>query len=80
MLSGDFPANAEQRRSVGGALYGREYMLSVTEQRTFVGSENQCPAHGLDEVRKFYEKLTMTLIQQKSHKLRHLYTLDAVRE
>ena len=60
MLSGDSPANAEQKKFVEHAVY--------------------CPAHGLDQVRQFYEKLTTNLVKQKSHKLRHTYTLDAVRE
>ena len=60
MLSGDSPADAEQRVFVGKALYS--------------------PAHGLEEIRSLYEKITTDLITEKSRKLRTGYQIDLVAE
>lgn len=60
MLSGDQPANAEQRRSVQEAMYQ--------------------PKGTLDDVRIFYEKITMDLINKHRRRLGNSYQVDIVQE
>lgn len=38
------------------------------------------PTDGLEEVKKFYEKVTMDLLRQHSRKLGSTYQVDIVRE
>jgi hypothetical protein len=50
------------------------------EQRAFVKDCLYKPTNGLDEVRQFYEDVTLELLHQWSRKLGSSYQVDIVRE
>jgi hypothetical protein len=50
------------------------------QQREFVKGCLYKPENALDEVRKFYEAITLSLIRQYSRKLGGSYQVDVVRE
>ncbi|KAF6222366.1 hypothetical protein HO133_001452 [Letharia lupina] len=65
-------------------LTGHDYMLSddsgaSARQKWFVHNAFYKPPDGLEEIRQFYETLTMQLVRQNSAKLGKIYQLDAVR-
>ncbi|KAB8262111.1 heme peroxidase [Aspergillus pseudonomiae] len=66
-------------------LTQHDYMLSGdssanAKQRVFVKDCLYKPTDGLEEVRKFYEGVTMDLLRQHSRKLGSTYQLDIVRD
>ncbi|GAB1202587.1 hypothetical protein APSETT445_001206 [Aspergillus pseudonomiae] len=66
-------------------LTQHDYMLSGdssanAKQRVFVKDCLYKPTDGLEEVRKFYEDVTMDLLRQHSRKLGSTYQLDIVRD
>ena len=67
-------------------LTGKDYMLGVDTaegavQHSEVDHAIYCPVNGLDEIRQFYEALTMQLVESRSESLRgEWYQLDAVRD
>ncbi|KAL3419627.1 linoleate diol synthase [Phlyctema vagabunda] len=54
--------------------------LSNTDQREFVKKQLYCPQTGPENIRKFYEKITMSLLRSNSYQLRNVYQVDAVRD
>ena len=65
-------------------LTGHDYMLSDDSQacaiqKISVRRALSEPLDGLDQIRQFYETLTMQLVRQNSAKLGKIYQLDAVR-
>lgn len=65
-------------------LTGHDYMLSddseaSARQKRSVQHALYQPPDGMDEIRQFYETLTMQLVRQNSAKLGKIYRLDAVR-
>ncbi|OOO07799.1 hypothetical protein OAory_01042990 [Aspergillus oryzae] len=83
------PFNFDAHVWVGGPhtyqLTQHDYMLSGDssanmQQRVFVKDCLYKPTDGLEEVKKFYEKVTMDLLRQHSRKLGSTYQVDIVRD
>lgn len=84
MLSGDGLQNAMSRKLMGPALYPGAKSLQAQTRRSLDGvpSYPSCPSSGrwIQEVKSFYEDITLQLLHQNSYQVAGVNQVDIVRD